>query len=420
MRFLFACVLLVIASTAAAMYDAKSPVVSLTPESFDSSVIQSDELWVVEFYAPWCGHCKRLTPEWDKAAKQLEGTKIHIAAVDADQHRELGNRFNVQGFPTIKVFGADKLAPTDYEGPRQAAGIVRFAKTEWKKIEAKRNGEPVEEEPEEAPTSEFYDGTDVVELSDAMFDKEVAGGKEPWLIEFYAPWCGHCKNLVPEWKKAASSLGGVVRLGAVDATTQKKWAQKFNVNGFPTIKFIPPGNPDAAEDYQGGRSSENIVTYALNKAEKYPAAPVVVSQIENQAAFEKLRSSNPLSVVFVVPHVIDTGAAGRQKLLDMFGEIAGQLRTRRIAFGWIVGGEHESFESVFNIRDSYPTYVVYNADKGRAATHKGTFVKANILNGIKAVLSGKSPVSQVKEAPKLSNGVPLWDGKDYVPPADDE
>lgn len=403
---------------------ADSKVVNLTPDDFDKKVLESTDLWLVEFYAPWCGHCKHLAPEWEKAAKQLEGTNIRIAAVDADKYGALGGRFEVQGFPTIKVFGEDKKFPTNYEDQRRAPNIVNFAKRQWTLIDNKRNGieTPVAEDevPEAPPTSEFYDGTDVVELSDAMIDNEVAKGKEPWLIEFYAPWCGHCKNLVPDWKKAATGLLGNVRMGAIDATAHKKWAGKFNVNGFPTIKFIPPGNPEGAEDYQGGRSSEAIIEYGFKKAEQYPSGPIVVSQVADQAALEALCASKTLCVVFMVPHVFDTGAEGRNKFIAQFSEIAGKLRSRSAAFGWVVGGEHEAFELGFNIRGTYPTYVALNYKNQRATTHKGAFTTEGIVANIKKVFDGKIAVTSLKQVPQMSKNVPLWDGKDYVPPADDE
>lgn len=412
-----------IAAASAAFYDAKgSKVVNLTPETFDKTILESTDLWIVEFYAPWCGHCKNLAPEWEKAAKQLEGTNVHIAAVDADKYGDLGSRYAVRGFPTIKVFGDDKTKPSDYEGQRKANNIVDFGKREWKKIDNKRQGiDMPEEEPSNAPpASEFYEGTDVVELTDDMIDNEVAKGKEPWLIEFYAPWCGHCKNLAPEWKKAASALAGSVKLGAIDATVYKKWAGKFSVSGFPTIKFIPPGNPDAAEDYNSGRSSEAIVDFGFKKAELYPSGPIVVGQIENQAALEALCSKKTLCVTFLVPHVYDTGAAGRQKLIDLFAEVAGKLRSRSAAFGWIVSGEHESFEKAFHINTNSPTFVALNYKNLRAATHKGPFTSEAIVASIKKILEGKTPVSTLKQVPSLSASVPLWDGKDYVPPSDDE
>lgn len=102
-------------------------------------MIKSDSLWIVEFYAPWCGHCQRLTPEYTKAAKALKGVvKVRasfdvvgvlsnvqlflcqIGAVNADDHKSLGGQYQVQGFPTIKIFGLNKNKPEDYQGERTA------------------------------------------------------------------------------------------------------------------------------------------------------------------------------------------------------------------------------------------------------------------------------------------------------------
>jgi protein disulfide-isomerase A6 len=59
---------------------------------------------------------------------------------------------------------------------------------------------------------------DVYVLTDANFEQTVYGSKDIWLVEFYAPWCGHCKALEPEWNASASQLKGKVKFGKVDAT----------------------------------------------------------------------------------------------------------------------------------------------------------------------------------------------------------
>jgi len=68
------------------MYSQNSDVIKLTSSNFNKEVLNSSEIWMIEFYAPWCGHCQRLTPEWEKAAKSLKGI-VKIAAVDADQEK---------------------------------------------------------------------------------------------------------------------------------------------------------------------------------------------------------------------------------------------------------------------------------------------------------------------------------------------
>jgi protein disulfide-isomerase A6 len=60
----------------------------------------------------------------------------------------------------------------------------------------------------------------VVILTGSNFDDEVLGSKDIWFVEFYAPWCGHCQKLEPEWNEAATKLKGQVKFGKVDATVE--------------------------------------------------------------------------------------------------------------------------------------------------------------------------------------------------------
>merc|ERR1719453_27613 len=98
---------------------------------------------------------------------------------------------------------------------------------------------------------------DVVAMNTKAFDDALKQQKH-MLVEFYAPWCGHCKKLTPEYEKAATELKGKVSLAKVDATEEKELASKYNVKGFPTLVWFE----DAKEvEYDGGRTSDTIVEW---------------------------------------------------------------------------------------------------------------------------------------------------------------
>jgi protein disulfide-isomerase A1 len=101
----------------------------------------------------------------------------------------------------------------------------------------------------------------VLVLTDENFDEQVAKNQF-LLVEFYAPWCGHCKKLTPEYAAAAQELSGEVALGKVDATEHKQCGEKFNISGFPTLKFFTNG---VASDYEGGRTHAEIVQWLRKK-----------------------------------------------------------------------------------------------------------------------------------------------------------
>ena len=85
----------ILISTSEALYSKSSGVVDLSPNNFDNRVKDSEGVWIVEFYAPWCGHCQKLAPEYQKAAKALKGI-IGVGAVDCDQHKSLCGQYGVQ------------------------------------------------------------------------------------------------------------------------------------------------------------------------------------------------------------------------------------------------------------------------------------------------------------------------------------
>ncbi|CCH46454.1 putative secreted protein [Wickerhamomyces ciferrii] len=101
-----------------------SAVVKLTQETF-SKYINENPLVLAEFFAPWCGHCKALGPNFAKAADILDSKNIQLAQIDCTEEQELCQEHGIRGYPTLKVFRGES-DPSDYEGPRSADGIVDY------------------------------------------------------------------------------------------------------------------------------------------------------------------------------------------------------------------------------------------------------------------------------------------------------
>jgi len=235
---IFACSTLIRADEPAA---ADSAVVILTDATFDQK-LKPEEDWLVEFYAPWCGHCKKLAPTWEELAKSAQG-KFHVGKVDCTVEKASCGRFEIRGFPTVKFLKDGKFY--DYKDARTVEAFTLFATQGYATATGKDTpaAKPVEEatpaetkpveaskpaEPKAEPASADGAG-DVVILTDASFQSTIDKGV--WLVEFYAPWCGHCKRLVPTWEELATAAKkeGKFHVGKVDCTVEKETASKAGV-----------------------------------------------------------------------------------------------------------------------------------------------------------------------------------------------
>jgi protein disulfide-isomerase A1 len=142
-----------------------------------------------------------------------------------------------------------------------------------------------------AVSASEIDEKDVVVLGGSNFTDLVNSNKFV-LVEFYAPWCGHCKTLAPEYAKAATILkdDGVV-LAKVDATEHADLGQQFQVRGFPTILWFVDGKH---KPYSGGRKAEEIVAWVMQKSG--PSVQTVKSVADAEKALEV---ETPIAVAYV-------------------------------------------------------------------------------------------------------------------------
>ncbi len=258
-------------------------VLVLTPANFDTYVKDNGDKHVfVDFYAPWCGHCKNLEPTWNQLAGLFAPTPdVIIAKVDASEHRDIGGRFGVRGFPTLKLFkaGGQVASPTDYNGGRTIDNLANWLSSQTNiapgALNKNNNAAPAAADAAAAaaaaPAAAGGEaGAALQVLTPENFDT-VINGKRSALVAFTAPWCGHCVRLHPELSAAADTLSKEERvyLAKVDADAHRDLGARFNIRGYPTLFWFPKGgdlaNPVA---YTGGRTQDAITKWVLEKLEE--------------------------------------------------------------------------------------------------------------------------------------------------------
>jgi len=204
----------------------------------------------VEFFAPWCGHCKHLAPEYEIVATTLAKHPVKIASVDADSHKDLARRYEVTGFPTIKYFPPGSKTGEAYNGGRKAPDFVDFIN---KKI-------GINARIKEPPTI-------VTILTDETFDSIVKDPTKNVLVVFYTPWNALWKEMAAKYEEVAKTFEGEddVVIAKIDADEYKMKSTEFGISNYPTLKYFSKDNK-AGEDFNA-RATNEFVNFINQRCE---------------------------------------------------------------------------------------------------------------------------------------------------------
>ncbi|TGZ82982.1 thioredoxin-domain-containing protein [Ascodesmis nigricans] len=255
---------LVLASSTDAMYGKNSGVLELTPKNFNDEILQSTNAAIVEFYAPWCGHCRNLKPIYEKIGKSMKGIG-KVAAIDCDDdvNKPLCGQYGIQGFPTLKFFRPSskpgKPVVEDYQGPRTAKAIAEG-------------------------------------LSERI-PNHVKRVKDKTLDDFYEKDNSTAKAILftekgttpPLWKALAIDFLGAISFYQV-RNTEKGVVDAFGVDSLPKIVLLP-----------GGDQAPVVYDGAVKKDELFEFFAVSASVEESKETPEESSEEDPSSMSSAAP-----------------------------------------------------------------------------------------------------------------------
>lgn len=416
-------------SWGATLYDnTTSPHVEVITKlsDFQQKIIESDGIWFVQFFTPDSSASQILARDFSHVAKVMRGI-FHVAAVDVSTKsgERIGKTYNVgaKDVPALFFFGDDKQKPQKYEGAKDIQNMLQGLFTSLAEtVQARAEIKGSHSKSSGGGGGSSTGPSKVLQVTKANFAEKVLNNTSVVAVAFIAPWCGHCKQLLPEWEIAASKLDGHgAVLAVVDATVEKALAAKYKVNGYPTIKLFPGGAPKKhsdAQDYQGGRKAAEIVQYVLAEVDRTGVPKEILEMTSAKVLEDNCKGHNNLCVLAALPHILDSGAEGRNKYRDLLAKVAKSFRGSAFTFLWFEGSSQPELEQALELTFGFPALVALSLEKQAYAVLRGSFTEKAISSYLTGITTGRQPTIKLEKLPTPVTVEP-WDGKDGVPLEDE-
>jgi protein disulfide-isomerase A6 len=232
---------------------------------------------------------------------------------------------------------------------------------------------------------------DVIVLDKDNLEDTIFSSEDTWMLELYAPWCGHCKSLRPEWAKLATNLKGIAKVAKIDASVNRQFDQTFGLKGYPTIVMIPGGAKDKSVyiPFDGARKADAMTEWVKEKIKTNRGFLVERLTSEQKWKENCLDLYNPLCIVVFLPHILDSSPEERSIYLEMVKSTVNNFRDKPVSFMWAQAGDHQEFQDIFALNAGFPSVILVNPMRNLFSIMRSSYSEENLEEWLKDILNKK-------------------------------
>lgn len=338
-------------------FNGKDVPAMVSPKGKDLDQTIKDGYWLVEFFSPYCGHCKYFAPTWQtfyefyhssEPLPQTPGSgeshtdmnsftrfyDFKFAKVDCAAYGDACVAKNVTQWPTVVLFkdgvvvekkvGAQKMdalvnwvephLETIRPGSRPQGGPKVLPKAGDKSVEDPSAKTPLRAVrlPSTTPNTEGKS----LDLDVERFQTLIMDTRDLWFVKFYAPWCHHCQDLAPKWQGMARKMQGQLNVGEVNCDVEKRLCKELKVHGYPTLMLF---RGSERLEYEGLRGLGDLISFG-NKAVAARSGVVDVTA----ESFEELEAKE--EVIFLYFYDVATTSEDFEQLDRLSLNLIGKAR----------------------------------------------------------------------------------------------
>ncbi|XP_019700630.1 dnaJ homolog subfamily C member 10 isoform X3 [Harpegnathos saltator] len=310
-----------------------------------------NEVWFLDWYAPWCPPCVNFLSELRRASLEFDMSIVRFGTVDCTVHAMLCRQYNIHSYPTAMLINGSNTH--QFTLHKTAANIIQF-------INERRN-------------------PSVIELTSENFHRKLTKKKSKvmWIVDYFAPWCGPCQRLAPEWITVAKMLSDLsfINVASVNCEVETSICASQGIRSYPNIRLYPIGSEGLSTIalYNGQRDSLSILTWTTT------FFPKKVRDLNPSEYREVLSSKHMWVVDFYMPQ------CGHCQRMEPQFAIAAQL-VEKVRFGRINCNfyMHDCVQANVQV---FPTLVLYKSKRKQNNSYDGVRIIGTTAKTIRDEIS---------------------------------